>query len=68
MGSNCHPGETTARHDAMHVRTMRECRAPGVQHQGDTDACAQVLGIGGMVSKVSATAANSRPYTAALFW
>jgi len=26
---------------------MRQCRTPGVQHHGDTDARAEVLGIGG---------------------
>jgi len=28
------------------VRVLRQCRSPGVEHGGDADACAQVLGIG----------------------
>ena len=34
-------------HDHVHVRMMGECRAPGMQHGGDTDPCAEALGIGG---------------------
>ena len=30
----------------MHVRVVRQRRAPGVQHEGGADAGAQVLGIG----------------------
>jgi hypothetical protein len=29
----------------MHVRVMHHGRAPGVQHGGDTDAGAEVLGV-----------------------
>ena len=35
------------RRDAVHVRVMGQGRAPGVQHQGEPDACSQVLGVGG---------------------
>ena len=31
----------------MHVRMVGEGRAPGVQHRGQADARAQMLGIGG---------------------
>jgi hypothetical protein len=37
----------TAGHDAVHVRVVGQRRAPGVQHQGDTDAGTEVLGVGG---------------------
>ena len=30
----------------MDVRVMRHCRAPGVQHRGDADAGAEMLGVG----------------------
>ncbi len=39
--------QAAARHDAVHMRMVGEGGAPGVQHQGHTDAGAQVLGIGG---------------------
>ena len=44
VGIGC---ETAAGHDAMHMRMMRQGRAPGVQHQGRADAGTQVLRIGG---------------------
>ncbi len=40
-------GQAAARHDAVHMRVMRQRRAPGVQDQRGADARAQVLGIGG---------------------
>ena len=39
--------QTAARHDHVHMRMMRHGRAPGVQHRGDGDPGAQVLGVGG---------------------
>ena len=39
--------QPAAGHDPVHVRVMRQRRAPGVQHQCCADACAQVLRIGG---------------------
>ena len=39
--------EPAAGHDHVHVRMVRHGRAPGVQHRGDADAGAQVLGVGG---------------------
>ena len=39
--------DAAARHDHVHVRMMGHRRAPGVQHGGDADAGAEVLGIGG---------------------
>ncbi len=39
--------EPTAGHDAVHVRVVRQRRAPGVQHQRRADARPEVLGIGG---------------------
>ena len=36
-----------ARHDHVHVRMMGHRRAPGVEHGGDADAGAEMLGIGG---------------------
>ena len=38
--------EPSARHDHVHVRMMGERRAPGVEHGGDADACAETLGVG----------------------
>jgi hypothetical protein len=38
--------QTTARYDHVDVRVMGHGRAPGVEHGGDADAPAQVLGIG----------------------
>ena len=40
------PGEPAARHDHMHVRMMGHRRAPAVQHRGDADAGAEMLGVG----------------------
>ena len=40
-------GQPATRHDHVHVRMMRHRRAPGMQHSGDADAGAEVLGIGG---------------------
>ena len=39
--------DAAARHDHVDVRVMGHRRAPGVQHGGDADAGAEVLGIGG---------------------
>ncbi len=39
--------DAAAGHDAMHMRMMGERRAPGVQHHGDADLGAEMLGIGG---------------------
>ena len=44
VGIRC---EAAAGHDAMHVRMMRQGRAPGVQHQVRADPGTQVLRIGG---------------------
>ena len=46
----CHPGRAVRRqpaagHDAVHVRVVRQRRAPGVQHQRRADAGAQLLGV-----------------------
>ena len=38
--------DAAARHDHVDVRMMGERRAPGVQHRGDADAGAEMLGIG----------------------
>ena len=38
--------EPSARHDHMHVRMMGECRAPRVQHGGNTDPRTEALRIG----------------------
>jgi hypothetical protein len=40
-------GETAAGHDHMHMRMVRERRAPSVEHGGHADARTQMLGIGG---------------------
>ena len=39
--------DAAARHDHVDMRMMGERRAPGVQHGGDADAGAEMLGIGG---------------------
>ncbi len=39
--------KTTARHDAVHMWMVGEGGAPGVQHEGHTDAGTQVLRVGG---------------------
>src|ERR1700730_4089990 len=39
-------GNAPARYDHVHVRVMRHCRAPGVQHGGYADPCAQVFWTG----------------------
>jgi hypothetical protein len=39
--------EPAAWHNTVHVRMMRQRRAPGMQHQGRADARAQVLGVCG---------------------
>ena len=45
--ASCHqPGDAAARHDHVDVRMVDQRRAPGVEHGGDADAGAQVLGIG----------------------
>jgi hypothetical protein len=38
--------DCAARHDHVHVRMMRHRRSPGVQHRGDADAGAEMLGVG----------------------
>ena len=38
--------DAAARHDHVHVRMVRHGRAPGVEHGGDADGGAHVLGIG----------------------
>jgi len=48
--SASHPGlavrsQSTAWHDAMYMRVMRQCRTPGMQHQRGTDACTQMLAV-----------------------
>ena len=40
-------GETAAGHDHVHVRMVRDGRAPGVQHRSDGASGAQVLRVGG---------------------
>ena len=40
-------GEATARNDAVHMRMVRQRRAPGVQDQGHADLRAEMLGVGG---------------------
>ncbi len=39
--------DAAARHDAVDVRVMGQRRAPGVEHGGEADAGAEVLGVGG---------------------
>ena len=39
--------EAAAGHDHMHMRMMGQGRAPSVQHRGDADPGAKMLGIGG---------------------
>ena len=38
-------GDAATRHDHVDMRVMGHGRAPGVEHGGDADAGAQVLGI-----------------------
>ena len=53
--------EPSTWHDHMHVRMMGECRAPRVQHGGNTDPRTEALGIGsGWRGVVSAAAFMSR--------
>ena len=40
------PGKPAAGHDHVDMRMMRHCRASAVQHRGDADAGAEMLGIG----------------------
>jgi hypothetical protein len=40
-------GQTAARHDHVQVRMVRHRRAPAVEHGGDADPGAEMLGIGG---------------------
>ena len=61
--------DAAARHDHVDVRMVGHRRAPGVEHGGDADAGAEVLGIGGDRESAS----RPRPGTAgrrstALFW
>ena len=53
--------QPAAGHDAVHVRVVRQRRAPGVQHQRGADARAQVLRVGGDGRRVSAAMSNSSP-------
>ena len=51
-GPGCHPAlaverDAAARHDHVDVRVMGHGRAPGMEHRGDADAGAEVLGVGG---------------------
>ena len=39
--------QSTTRHDHVHMRVMRHCRSPGVQHRRDADLRTKVLGVGG---------------------
>jgi hypothetical protein len=39
------PGKPAAWHDHVDMRMVRHCRAPAVQHRGDADAGAEMLGI-----------------------
>ena len=39
--------KAAARHDHMGVRMVGERRSPGVEHGGEPDAGAEVLGVGG---------------------
>ena len=39
--------DAAARHDHVDVRVMGQRRAPGMEHRGDADAGAEVLGVGG---------------------
>ena len=39
--------DAAARHNHVHMRVVRQCRSPGVEHGGDADPCAQMAGIGG---------------------
>jgi len=38
--------DAATRHDHVHVRMVRHSRAPGVEHGGDADRSAHVLGVG----------------------
>jgi hypothetical protein len=40
-------GEAAARYDDVGVWMVGQCRSPGVQHGGEPDAGAEVLGVGG---------------------
>ena len=42
----CIEREPAARHDHVHMRVVGHCRAPGVQDGQDSDASAEMLGIG----------------------
>jgi Putative transposase len=53
-------GDAAARHDHVDMRVMGHGRAPGVEHGGDADAPAQVLGIGRDRQHASDEALNSR--------
>ena len=39
-------GDAAAGHDHVHMRMMRHCGSPCVEHGGDADPRAEVLGIG----------------------
>ena len=45
----------------MQMRMVLEVLAPSVQHSGDADVGAKVLGSPAMVVSVSAAAVNSNP-------
>ena len=38
--------DAAARHDHVDVGMMGQCRAPSVEHRGDADAGAEMLGVG----------------------
>jgi hypothetical protein len=40
-------GEATAGNDAVHMRMVRQRRAPGVQDQRHTNLCTEMLRVGG---------------------
>ena len=52
--------EAAARDDAVDVRVVGHRRAPGVEHGGQADARAQMLGSAAIVVSVSAAALNRR--------
>ena len=58
VGIRC---EAAAGHDAMHVRMMRQGRAPGVQHQGLPIRAPKCFGSAAIVRSVSAAMSNRSP-------
>ena len=53
-------GQTTAGHDAVHVRMVRQRRAPGVQDQRHTDLRAEMLRVSGNSAQRPAATSNNR--------